>query len=71
MTKKNLLLRVKRLRLDRYAHCFVRKQRKVLLKSHSPSKKSDLLKLIHLDVYGPLYFVTFIDDCSRKVYVYA
>ena len=39
-----------------------------------------MLQLVHSDVCGPLkvksfcctlYFVTFIDDCSRKLWVYA
>lgn len=46
---------------------------------HDGSRASSLLELIHSDVCGPMqnvsvggsrYFVTFIDDYSRKVYVY-
>lgn len=42
-------------------------------------KTRNLLELIHTDVCGPItpqsiggarYFITFIDDCSRKVFVY-
>jgi len=56
------------------------KQTRVSLKKHPPSKKSKLLELVHSDVCGPLkvksftsalYFVTFIDDCFRKLWVYA
>ena len=56
------------------------KQTIVSFKKHPPSRKSELLELVHYDVYGPLkvksfsdalYFVTFIDDCSRKLWVYA
>lgn len=45
----------------------------------SQSKNSDLLKLLHSDVCGPIeqssflsskYFVTLIDDFSKKVVVY-
>ena len=58
----------------------VGKQTRVSFKKHLPSKKSKLLELVHLDVYGPLkvksfsgalYFVTSINDCSRKLWVYA
>lgn len=47
--------------------------------SSSGSKTSEILELIHTDVCGPmqvtslggcLYFVTFIDDFSKKVFVY-
>ena len=56
------------------------KQTRVYFKKHPPLKKSDLLELMHFDVCSPLkvksfigalYFVTFIDDCSRKLWVYA
>lgn len=56
------------------------KQTRVSFKRHPPSRKSKLLQLVHSDVYGPLkvkffsgalYFVTFIDDCPRKLWVYA
>ncbi|RDY13059.1 hypothetical protein CR513_02068, partial [Mucuna pruriens] len=55
------------------------KQTRVSFKKHPPSRKSKLLELVHFDVCGPLkvksfsgalYFVTFIDDCSRKLWVY-
>jgi len=44
-----------------------------------PERASDLLELIHTDVYGPMssiarggfqYFITFTDDLSRYGYVY-
>jgi len=55
------------------------KQTRVSFKKHPPSKKSELLDLVHSDVCGPLkvnsftsalYFVTFINDCSKKLWVY-
>jgi hypothetical protein len=42
-------------------------------------KKSEMLELVHTDVWGPnrvsylggsLYYVTFIDDSTRKTWVY-
>ncbi|KAJ9552680.1 hypothetical protein OSB04_016725 [Centaurea solstitialis] len=55
------------------------KQNRVSFKSHSPSRKENVLDLVHSDVCGPMktrtlggcsYFVTFINDHSRKVWVY-
>ncbi|GJU51772.1 retrotransposon protein, putative, ty1-copia subclass [Tanacetum coccineum] len=46
---------------------------------HRPERATDLLGLIHTDVYGPLrhvsrkgasYFITFTDDFSRYGYIY-
>ena len=66
--------------LEKCSHCMIGKQTRVSFKKHPPSRKSELLELVHYDVCGPLkvksfsgalYFVTFIDDCSRKLWVYA
>nr|KYP47622.1 Retrovirus-related Pol polyprotein from transposon TNT 1-94 [Cajanus cajan] len=54
------------------------KQTRVSFNKHPPLRKSELLELVHSNVCGPLkvksfsgalYFVTFIDDCSRKLWV--
>jgi hypothetical protein len=46
---------------------------------HSDSRSKGILDLIHLDVYGPMsavsiggfnYYVSFIDDSSRKTWIY-
>ena len=59
-------------------HCVVGKQRRVSFKHHSSSRKEEVLELVHSYVCGPLkvksiggalYFVTFIDDYSRKLWV--
>ena len=79
LAKKNLLSGVKVAKLKRCVHCLAGKQRRVSFKSHPPSRKSGLLELVHSDLCGPfqvksksgaLYFVTFIDDHSRKLWVY-
>ena len=52
---------------------------KVAFKSFSPSRKSQILDLIHTDVFmiqsrsigSALYFVTFINDYSRKMWAFA
>ena len=56
-------------------HCLDGKTYRVAFKIFSPSRKSQILDLIHADVCmmqsrligGAFYFVTFIDDYSRKV----
>ncbi|RDX86500.1 hypothetical protein CR513_32156, partial [Mucuna pruriens] len=79
LAKKDMLPRFKNTELDKCSHCIAGKYTRVSFKKHSPSRKSELLELVHFDVCGPLkvksfsgafYFVTFIDDCSRKIWVY-
>ena len=57
----------------------LRKQRKVSFSKVKKSPKTERLKLVHNNVWdkasvpplsGSLYFVTFIDDTSRKVCIY-
>ena len=75
-----MLSGLKNIDLEKCSHCMIGKQTRVSLKKHPPSRKSDLLELVHSDVCGPLkvksfggalYFVTFIDDYFRKLWVYA
>ncbi|RDX81970.1 hypothetical protein CR513_37293, partial [Mucuna pruriens] len=50
------------------------KHTRVSFKKYHPSRKLELLELVHSDVNSfseALYFVTFIDDCSKKLWVYA
>lgn len=77
--KKNVLSGVRDIHLKKCFHCLAGKQNKVSFKSHPPSRKESILDLVHSDVCGPMktktlggcsYFVTFIDDHSRKVWVY-
>jgi len=79
LAKKSKLSRVKEAKLDKCVHCLAGKQRRVSFMSHPPTRKSGPLELIHSDVCGPMkvrslggayYFVTFIDDYSRKLWVY-
>ena len=58
--------------------CLLGKMTKAPFTGHN-ERASDLLGLIHSDVYGPLnvnarggflYFITFIDDFNRYGYVY-
>ena len=60
-------------------HCLVRKAHSVSFHTYPPSRKPNVIDLIHIDVCtmqtrivgGALYFVTFIDDHSRKVWGFA
>ena len=78
LAKKSLLPGLKDAKLDMCNHCVVGKQRRVAFKQHSSSRKEEVLELVHSDVCGPLkvksiggalYFVTFIDDYSRKLWI--
>ena len=80
LAKKDMLPGLKNINLEKCSHCMIGKQTRVSFKKHPPSRKSGLLKLVHSDISGPLkvksfggalYFVTFIDDYSRKLWVYA
>ena len=59
--------------------CLGGKNHRVAFDPHPPSRRSNILDLIHTDVYsmqaktlgGAFYFVTFIDDHSRKVWATA
>lgn len=66
------------LEFDFYEHCVYGKQNHVQFYSSS-HKSSRLLDLIHSDVFGPVkvpsissfvYFVSFIDDYSRRTWIY-
>ncbi|RDX79846.1 hypothetical protein CR513_39688, partial [Mucuna pruriens] len=79
LAKKGMLPRLKNVEFEKCSHCITGKQTRVSFKKHPPLRKSELLELVHSDVCGPLkvksfssalYFVTFIDDCSRKLWAY-
>ena len=78
LTKKKLITISKDAALNPCNYCLFGKQQRVSFRS-SLSRKSELLSLVHSDVCGPMeveslggnrYFLTFIDDSSRKVWVY-
>ena len=79
LAKKKLLSYFQSAKLEKCENCLAGKQNRVSFKSYPPSRKTELLELVHSDLCGPmktktlggaLYFVTFIDDCSRKLWVY-
>ena len=57
-------------------HCLVGKAHKIAFHTNPPSKRPNVIDLIHTDVYtmqtrivgGAPYFVTLIDDHSREVW---
>ncbi|GJU02467.1 putative RNA-directed DNA polymerase [Tanacetum coccineum] len=79
LSKKNVLSGVHDINLKKCSHCLVGKETRLAFKSRSPFRLENMLDLVHSDVCGPMktktlggcsYFVTFIDDHSRKVWVY-
>ena len=79
LVKKNLLSGMKKGSLKKCAHCLSGKQTRVAFKTLRHTRKPGMLDLVYFDVCGPmktktlggsLYFVTFIDDHSRKIWVY-
>lgn len=74
---KNLLPSFKSYELDLCEHCIYSWQQRVSFMRGGHERKTNLLEFVHSDVFGPLnvkslggasYFVTFIDNASRKVW---
>ncbi|RDY11828.1 hypothetical protein CR513_03448, partial [Mucuna pruriens] len=49
-----MLPRLKNAKLEKCSHCMAGNQIRVSFKKHPPSRKSELLELVHYDVCGPL-----------------
>lgn len=82
LAKRGILIGMKGLKmsLKPCTHCLARKQHKASFQYKAPHRKPHVLDLVHSDVCDPMttsnlggarYFVTFIDDHPRKVWVYA
>ena len=76
---KNLLPDLKQVDLDFCEHCVYGKKKRVKFLKVGKENKSEKLELVHTDVWGPAqvsslggshYYVTFIDDATRKTWVY-
>jgi len=59
--------------------CVIRKQPRKVFKTFAPKRAKKVLEVVHLDVCGLLdkpslggsgYFLTFVDEFSRKIWVY-
>ncbi|GJX68527.1 retrovirus-related pol polyprotein from transposon TNT 1-94 [Tanacetum coccineum] len=79
LSKKNVLSIVHDINLKKCSYCLARKQTRRAFKSRHSFRTKNIHDLVHFDVCGPMktktlggcsYFVTFIDDHSRKVWVY-
>jgi hypothetical protein len=77
--KRNLFPDLKQIDLDFCEHCVYGKQKRVTFLRVGKEKKNERLELVHTDVWGPAqvsslgvshYYVTFIDDETRKTWVY-
>jgi hypothetical protein len=77
--KRNLFPYLKQIDLDFCEHCVYGKQKRIKFLRVRKEKKSERLELVHTDVCVPSqvsclgvshYYVTFIDDATRKTWVY-
>ena len=76
---KNLLPGLRSYELNLCEHCIYGRQCRVSFMRGGHERKNNLLELVHSDVFGLVnvkslggasYFVTFIDDASRKICAY-
>ena len=79
MLSKGKLPGCKSLDLHFCEDCVLGKQKKVSFTKVARTLKTDKLELVHTNVWGPSkvpsfggsrYFVTFIDDATRKLWIY-
>jgi hypothetical protein len=77
--KRNLFSDLKKIDLDFCEHCVYGKHKRVGFLKVEKEKKNERLEFVHTDVWGPTqvsslggshYCVTFIDDATRKTWVY-
>ena len=76
---KKVLPGLKCVNIDLCESCVYGKQKRVSFVKIGKENKKEKLELVHIDVWGPTqvsslngshYYVTFIDDATRKVWVY-
>ncbi|CAJ2648559.1 unnamed protein product [Trifolium pratense] len=79
MATKGKLSNLKHVDVGVCEHCIFGKQKKVSFSRTGKNSKVEKLELVHTDVWGPApvksiggscYYITFIDDSTRKVWVY-
>ncbi|KAL8112467.1 hypothetical protein AgCh_019972 [Apium graveolens] len=79
LTSKGKILELKNVEVGFREPCVLGKQKRVTFAKSGRTPKAKKLELVHTDVYGPTtvaslggsrYYVTFIDDSTRKVWVY-
>ena len=77
LAEDNLIPEVKNVQLEKCTDCLAGKPNRTSFRSRPPSRRMTPLELVHTDVCnvdtkshaGSQYFVTFIDDHSRKLWV--
>ena len=76
LVRKNLFPGLKSHELNFCEHCIYGKQQRVSFMRGFHERKTKILELVYFDVCGPInakylggasYFITIIDDVSRKV----
>ena len=79
LLSKGKLLELKSIDFDMCESCILGKQKKVSFLKINRTPKAKKLELVHTDLWGPSlvaslggsrYYITFIDDSRRKVWVY-
>ena len=78
LAKKKVIPGLDHVHLERCVDCLAGKQNRVAFRSSPPSRAKNVLDLVHSDLCeadskslgGARYFATFIDDHSRKTWVY-
>ncbi|CAL1392755.1 unnamed protein product [Linum trigynum] len=80
LAQKKVIVGLDHVHLKKCVDCLAGKQNRVAFKSSIPSRAKNVLDLVHSDLCEPdvnvkslggaRYFVTFIDDHSRKTWVY-
>ena len=73
------LLELKSIDFDMCENCILGKQKKVSFLKTGRKPKAEKLELVHIDLWrsslvaflgGSRYYITFIDDSSKKIWVY-
>ena len=76
LLSKEILPELKSIDFDMCESCILGKQKNVSFLKTSKTPKAEKLELVHTDLWGPSpvaslgglrYYITFIDDSSRKV----
>ena len=76
LLSKGKLLELKSIDFDMCESCILGKQKKASFLKIGRTPKAEKLELVHIDLWGPSpvaslggsrYYITFIDDSSRKV----
>ncbi|KAL2228761.1 UNVERIFIED_CONTAM: Retrovirus-related Pol polyprotein from transposon TNT 1-94 [Sesamum indicum] len=79
LKSKGRLPELKSMEVGHYEHCVFGKQKRVSFLTTGRTPRKETLELVHTDLWGPApvsslggstYYMTFVDDSTRKVWVY-